>query len=432
MPITFHPAFKAQLSVSTPGMIIADWSLDPIKWAVANKNFVNGIGQYYVYNSADGDWYFLAPLVPIKSAVCWTNITTAGSSTKYIAYTSNPTTSIHLACNCPPGTPPVCSGPLSFNDYNHAYEDFARVGFNSPDTLVNTIAITGTSRSLGYGSTGYGIYMDHNAGNYYQENRPSGAPRFYNYQYYGSRSELTKRSILMHTNIYDTSYEYEWGLDEYNCHITDIRTLSYSIRSGVNTLTLRNAYSMSREYYEYDANPLHGEKSQSGTYISQLACDIYYMPTSASIVNQLQGRRFTNIGSYGVYNTTASVNSEVAFIVLNHHVAEFDIGPGFGSAFPFPWISTPATQTKSYYYAMAKGSEYPEQFVDRLVSITDLFEGAYTYLPGMYVAVKGYPLADPIDDNPDTLPDPGGDPQEITFRYETYKAIRSGRELKGL
>jgi hypothetical protein len=40
-----------------------------------------------------------------------------------------------------------------------------------------------------------------------------------------------------------------------------------------------------------------------------------------------------------------------------------------------------------------------------------------------------YPPADPIDDNPDTLPDPGGDPQEITFRYETYKAIRSDESL---
>jgi uncharacterized membrane protein len=40
-----------------------------------------------------------------------------------------------------------------------------------------------------------------------------------------------------------------------------------------------------------------------------------------------------------------------------------------------------------------------------------------------------YPPADPIDDNPDTLPDPGGDPQEITFRWETYKAIRSDESL---
>ena len=41
---------------------------------------------------------------------------------------------------------------------------------------------------------------------------------------------------------------------------------------------------------------------------------------------------------------------------------------------------------------------------------------------------SSYPPADPIDDNPDTLPDPGGDPQEITFRWETYKAIRSERD----
>jgi hypothetical protein len=40
-----------------------------------------------------------------------------------------------------------------------------------------------------------------------------------------------------------------------------------------------------------------------------------------------------------------------------------------------------------------------------------------------------YPPADPIDDNPDTLPDPGGDPQEIVFRTETYKAIRSDESL---
>jgi hypothetical protein len=54
---------------------------------------------------------------------------------------------------------------------------------------------------------------------------------------------------------------------------------------------------------------------------------------------------------------------------------------------------------------------------------------AYGCLAGI---TSPYPPADPIDDNPDTLPDPGGDPQEITFRWETYKAIRSGRELKGL
>jgi hypothetical protein len=53
-------------------------------------------------------------------------------------------------------------------------------------------------------------------------------------------------------------------------------------------------------------------------------------------------------------------------------------------------------------------------------------------VPYLIEAPSEYPPADPIDDNPDTLPDPGGDPQEITFRWETYKAIRSGRELKGL
>jgi hypothetical protein len=44
-------------------------------------------------------------------------------------------------------------------------------------------------------------------------------------------------------------------------------------------------------------------------------------------------------------------------------------------------------------------------------------------------SISSYPPADPIDDNPDTLPDPGGDPQEITFRWETYKAIRSDESL---
>jgi hypothetical protein len=59
---------------------------------------------------------------------------------------------------------------------------------------------------------------------------------------------------------------------------------------------------------------------------------------------------------------------------------------------------------------------------------------SYTELPtrvwkiGLYNP-SPYPPADPIDDNPDTLPDPGGDPQEITFRYETYKAIRSDESL---
>ena len=40
-----------------------------------------------------------------------------------------------------------------------------------------------------------------------------------------------------------------------------------------------------------------------------------------------------------------------------------------------------------------------------------------------------YPPADPINDNPDTLPDPGGDPQEVVFKWETFKAIRSDESL---
>ena len=41
MAITFHPAFKAQLSGSTPGLVIADWNLNSVEWAVADKTLIN-------------------------------------------------------------------------------------------------------------------------------------------------------------------------------------------------------------------------------------------------------------------------------------------------------------------------------------------------------------------------------------------------------
>jgi hypothetical protein len=86
---------------------------------------------------------------------------------------------------------------------------------------------------------------------------------------------------------------------------------------------------------------------------------------------------------------------------------------------------------KSSLFTMHQSSAYD------LINKKGYFHAIYNYnydYPGYILkfsidcVASSYPPADPIDDNPDTLPDPGGDPQEITFRWETYKAIRSERD----
>jgi hypothetical protein len=422
MAITFHPAFKAQLSGSTPGLIIADWNLNSVEWAVADKTLINTpgwSGQYYKFRSNAGTTYYLAPLVPTINAYQKTTISSAGS---YVAYTPNYTHSDHYICT---PDPPPCSGPYSFIDDSFTLNDMVSVGFFSPNTLINTIAITGTARKIGYSYTVYGFWMNNNAGSYYQENLPNASPErlpvLYQYYYGGRRSELTKRAILYQTDTLMTDMVYHWGYDTKEWTITNIRTLTRSVYTGKSIFTKRSTYTInvngSQSYQSFSAQ-------QNGDNISYIKSDIYYKPLTGAIIKSLKGLRFPNIATYDDYNTGESDSDEVAYIVLNHQTANYNVTYNYG--FPLPWLADPATQTKSTYYGILHSSD---SFVSRLIPTTELFQGLYAYLGDMYIVASGFPPeADPIDDNPDTLPDPGGDPQEITFRWETYKAIRSERD----
>ena len=135
--------------------------------------------------------------------------------------------------------------------------------------------------------------------------------------------------------------------------------------------------------------------------------------------------------TWGIYTGPVAIESDT-----NHWMVAVDI-----TATKIGFAYYTGTSSRAKYFHVYEGTIPKKHFpTGATIDWQTITERAFPYIYHEWlmpvdlsmVAASSYPPADPIDDNPDELPDPGGDPQDIVFRWETFKAIRSGKELKGL
>ena len=145
-------------------------------------------------------------------------------------------------------------------------------------------------------------------------------------------------------------------------------------------------------------------------------------------------------GGVDVDTTTGNVFATNRIATTNRTFKKFDKDLNVLGEVEIPnsdnWygVTVIADSINQYVYVVS-AYQHPSNLSDIVkirmsdLSIITRVDTTYGSWTGGIVMTSPYPPADPIDDNPDTLPDPGGDPQEITFRWETYKAIRSDESL---